>query len=176
MNYAKVVDDSMEFISRVRENVLTSIPADQLAAVHDDEPEAQGSHYVELGDFVLVPVTTSLGVFLNNGRLQWSLELIRNIPGRFNPRDGGTPPDVEEIDLGNFDSLSAALAKIAEVKAIEQIDAIGEEMMYDQMDRDMEAANEACLQVQLERQEKEARCIHGKQFHCCRLCLIAAGR
>lgn len=33
-------------------------------------------------------------------------------PGSFNPRDGGTAPETEEIEIGHFGMLQAALCKV----------------------------------------------------------------
>jgi hypothetical protein len=174
MDYKQAVDKDMPFVMRVREKVFPTITEDQVKAVHDsDNPETENDHYIEFGGYLLVPVKgTAKRIGGEREVLKWAVTALREIPGSFNPFDGGTPPDVDECDLGEFSSIVEALSEIGRQDVLQHIDSVGEEMMYEQMAADEEAAR----QYEAEMANQPQLCPHGREFHECNSCLEASDR
>lgn len=165
IKFAEAVDGNLTFINQVREKLFTHIPADQVKVVHDCD------HYIEFGGYLITPVADSVPS-LRGPRpvIRWHLAAFREIPGSFNPFNGGSPPDVDEIDLGTHENLPTLLAEIAKFEAMQVIDGVGEALMYEQMAKE----EQMWAEMEADRQEQESLCPHGKQFHECNACLIAS--
>ena len=100
-----------------------------------DEPKAT-EEGIEVGSYLIYPVEEILSSNMDRPmviKTKWVVTALRDIPGSFNPWDGGSPPDVEETDLGTVDNIYTALTLIGTAEVQSHIDGIAENMMYDEM-------------------------------------------
>jgi hypothetical protein len=149
--------------------------AHQLLEISEDDIQlGEDEDCIEAGGWVLTPINATRKVNRIGGEreipcIKWQLTAFTEIPGRWNPHDGGTPPDVDEKDCGEFDNLTAALLSIVEYNAKLTLDSIGEAIALEQM----EAAEEIWDDYERDVQERHARCPHHCEFHECNACMIA---
>lgn len=61
------------------------------------------------------------------------LSVCEFIPGRFNPYDGGTPPDMDEAEVGTFRTPAELARKIASIAIKQKINHIIESIGIDEM-------------------------------------------
>ena len=76
--------------------------------IADDVTIAPTTRYISLYDdeYRLYPHITG------EDKLVWFAVRFVDIPGQFNPYDGGSPPDVEETELGEFTTPTEALKAV----------------------------------------------------------------
>lgn len=63
----------------------------------------------------------------------WSLTQFTHIPGRWNPYDGGSPPDVREKEIGVFTSPFHVAREILTMDIAEKVANLAESMEYERM-------------------------------------------
>lgn len=80
------------------------------------------------GEFVAYPVRNKA-----TGRLAWQLTRFVHVPGRWNPYDGGTPPDVDETEVGVFGDVFQIARAIMLIDLDEKIVGLQESMEQEKM-------------------------------------------
>jgi len=120
MNLRAVVESAAPLVKIARERIFKHIPENAVEFVHGGYDALEGDHYIQFGDFVLTPI-------LENNMLKWNVTVYRYIPGRWNPYDGGTPPDVDEIDIATVNSITEALGEVSKAETIDQLDGVCQE-------------------------------------------------
>lgn len=76
---------------------------------------------------------SSLGIFVTQENNVFSVFEIEHIPGRFNPRDGGTPPDVREIERGNYKTVHETVLSVMNCITADMVSDIMEELKYKEL-------------------------------------------
>lgn len=151
LNYAEAVDRAMRFVNEAREKAFPEIPADTVKVVHDqidNDPYEQGAHWIEFGDYVLTPVTKFPG--LTNSLcgvipvIGWNLYVNKITCG--NRLD---PPDVDEVDLGDFRNEVECLVEIGKINVRQQLEGIAQGIQYEE-----EAAEEKKMWAEMNPPEK----------------------
>ncbi|MFA5234751.1 MAG: hypothetical protein WC390_10160 [Sulfurimonas sp.] len=123
MNLRAVVESAAPLVKIARERVFKHIPENAVEFVHGGDDAFVGDHYIQFGDFVLTPI-------LENNMLKWNVMVYHYIPGRWNPWDGGTPPDVDEINIATVNSITEALGEVSKVETIDHLDGVCQELTY----------------------------------------------
>lgn len=167
MNFQKYIDDKLPFLTQL-EGFFKRLGVDStFKAIHDgDDPKDPFNHHIEFANYIIAPATAPE----TNTFIGWGLTYLRDIPGRFNPWDGGSPPDVEEVEMGVFDNPEAAVATIVQHQFSDACDNARETLMQAQ------AAREQAEAAAYERDHSPASelCPHNKPYHECNDCMARA--
>lgn len=116
----QAIKKSLSLVLRSCKSLLNFCPAGVLVNEEDTCIE------IDNGTWVLAPILKGAeSVFGCTPRpiIHWQVTTYWEIPGSFNPRDGGTPPDVGEKELGEFKTIGDALLSIHR--------ALGEQLLGD---------------------------------------------
>jgi len=139
---------------------LLSIPPEhlRLVGVAMAEPNGESPAFVS-DDFIIDPVdchTTEQPAT----RKGWFLTTLTYYPGSFNPRDGGTPPETVDKEIGVFSSLSRVFYYLAAERLVQQVMDLEEEWWHLKVQDEEEVAPDS-----------DPLCPHNQQFHECTTCL-----
>jgi hypothetical protein len=130
---------------------------DLLQVALDKIEIGDGEEYIQADMWALTPFPHETGTSAVD--ISWDVMGFVEIPGRFNPRDGGTGPETQEIPLGEYDSIEKALLAIIRQNAREALSIIRQDMMFDEMaDAEMEAGS------------LPPNCLHGERPEKCHSC------
>lgn len=187
LNFVEAADKQIDFCRRVGKSLFTHVREDEIEVVHEsDDPFEEMGHYLRFREYTLYPITGLRDTLSGQVEaIDWYMTITVEYPGHFNPRDGGMPPEVDESDCGTYERIEDALVEMVRMQATEAIRAIGEEIMYEQAQKEEEDWKRQ--QAEWEKQGLcphgkepdeclDCKCPHGKYFLDCLECLVASDR
>ncbi len=117
MNLRAVVESVAPLVKIARERIFEHIPENAVEFVHGGDDAFEGNHYIQFGDFVLTPI-------LENNMLRWNVMVYRWNPHDGILPDGGTPLDVDEINIATVNNIMEALGEVSKAETIDELDGV----------------------------------------------------
>lgn len=95
----------------------------------------------------------------------WVLTTWTAIPGSFNPRNGGTPPDVAEKEIGVFTDVFSIARELWGMDIEDRVAGVQEAMEYEKIE---------ALEDMTGEEPERLECPHGREVHECQACMVAS--
>lgn len=155
-----------KYLEPIREKVFPFISKDHVKIVDED-----GFQRVEFGPYCFYPVEDAIRTIGGlRSCIKWNMTVEKIIHGSFNPFNGGYPDDVEEVDLGQFDSIFNCLSEVGRIECSNKIDSVCESIDYEEMAK----ADEDYEKWLDEHPPEPQLCPHNKEWHECNACMDAS--
>ncbi len=164
LDFAAEVDKQMEFLRVVRAEVFPFITADFVNPVHEVDDDR---HYIEFGPYNFYPVEGVISSIAGDRPcIHWSMMVWatqHNYPF--------APDDVDEEEIGEFDSIFDCLCEIGRQQYANQIGAIQECLALKAGEEELNKAAEEWEEMQ---KEDKSPCPHQNDPGECNACMIAS--
>lgn len=150
----------MPLVRVIREKMFPSVTEDEVKIICDDD-----LNYIQFGGYNFYPVEEKVKTLVGeNTCFKWNMTTWVRTSGGYWEQD-----DVDEKDLGQFDSVEDCLAEIGRIDYENQIASISEGLRYEAMEK-------SCREYEKfmsEHPPEPLLCPHGVEFHECNACLVA---
>lgn len=160
-NFAEVIDKQMRLVEAVRDKVFPDIPKDHVKALKTPDYDC-----IEFGEYTFYPVEDTTPTIAGPRTvIAWDMSEWVTVHNYSHE-----PDDCDEREIGRFPNIAACLAEVGRLRYADKIDAVGEALFCE----DMEKAEKEYNEMMDQRKYEPTTCPHGREFHECNACMIAS--
>lgn len=166
MTLSEAMKKVEKYLEPIRKNAFPFIPADHVRIIDEDEFKV-----IEFGFYNFYPIEKETRTIAGLKKIiKWNMTAWYTVHGSFNPFNGGYPDELDEKDLGQFDSIFDCLAEIGKIEISDKINGVCEAI-----DQEEFAKAEEEWEKEMEKNPPPPqKCPHGNDYSECNACLIAS--